>query len=442
MDYLFFSKFSEEHFDELIRIAGGRRYTEDPSVKEKNCDYVLGNSVVELKIVEEEPIEKDTKQKKLASLFRSDIKTVILNPLDLDFLGKRKYYQELGTPIKNAIKSASKQLSISARGIGASLRIAVVVNSGLTMTTPDEFSKIAVERAKNDTTGIDVLIVAGIYYYSDTQDGIVTTEFKPHHIRGSYSQGIVDKLRDAWHVVLDNYMTSQITDLQLERTKGPVTDLFFELDGIRYVKPPIQWGKQSGFFGEYGRPRIDSTGMDRCPRVALLLPMLDDVAYSYIREHLGNETILRESLAEYDDWLKRKCAEANDPLLPIVLIPISIEEIKSFPSTFDFDDINDFMQVKFREKTMNIVENSREFDSGILSLNYILMQINQIGIDKANDIAFISHNRDGLKNQSQKYIIKGERMKYEYAIMLAAAHCLSRGADCVYHYINDDFKWK
>ena len=72
----------------------------------------------------------------------------------------------------------------------------------------------------------------------------------------------------------------------------------------------------------------------------------------------------------------------------------------------------------------------------------ILVQVNEIGIDKANDIAFMSHNMDHFTPTIQKFLIKGERMKYEYAIMLASTYCLSVKADTVYYYRNEDFKWK
>lgn len=78
MDYLIFSTLTELDFDEIVLNAGGRRYTSDPSIKELNCDYIFDDAVIELKMIEEEPADKKVKQEKLANLFRSDIKTLIL----------------------------------------------------------------------------------------------------------------------------------------------------------------------------------------------------------------------------------------------------------------------------------------------------------------------------------------------------------------------------
>ena len=91
---------------------------------------------------------------------------------------------------------------------------------------------------------------------------------------------------------------------------------------------------------------------------------------------------------------------------------------------------------------ISTADKATEFTENPISLNYILVQVNEIGVDKANDIAFISHNMDHFTPPIQKYLIKGERMKYEYAIMLASAYCLSVNADTVYYYRNEDFKWK
>lgn len=442
MEHMYISKFTEEEFDQIIRISGGKRYTDNPKIEEENCDYIIDNAVIELKIIEEEPIEKESKQKKLADLFRSDIKTVILNPLDLDSNNKRKYYQELATPIKTALKKASKQLSFSAEKVGAKVKIAVVINNGLTMTTSEEFTEIAINRAKNDTSGIDTLITAGIYYYSDTYDGIVITEFKDHYIRGLKCPEVFEKLSTSWKDMMDQYMTKQIHDIQMERQKGPVLDLFFELNGIRYVKPPILWGKPSDFFGNQGRPREDSTGMETCPPVAIVLPIFNEDSYETVKKYIIDSDILLNNLDDYRKWAKNERALSQDLLKPTVLIMITIHDLKFLGKDFWFSDITKYALEKFQNSINSVIENSLEIPENPLSLNYILLQVNEIGIDRANDLAFISHNTEGLYTENQNYIIKGERMKFEYALALASSYCLSLEADTVYYYRNEDFKWK
>jgi len=173
--HLDFSSLSEKDFDEIILNSGGRRYTNNPKINELNCDYILDNTVIELKIIEEEPIEKKEKQLKFVELFPAKAKTVILNPSEKQ---KHSYYKILESPIKKALKKASKQLQVSAKNVNAKVRIAIIMNNGLYMVSKDEFHEMALNRAKNDTSGIDILIICGMYYYSDKFDMITLFDFK------------------------------------------------------------------------------------------------------------------------------------------------------------------------------------------------------------------------------------------------------------------------
>ncbi len=442
MEYLLFSHLTETDFDKAVLSVGGRRYTDDPTIQDLNCDYILDDTVIELKIIEEEPIEKKTKQEKIAKLFRSDIKTVILNPLDLDKQGKRKYYQELAAPIKNQLKKASKQLKKSAAEVDAQVKIAILMNNGLTMTDHDEFQRLAIERSINDISGIDILIVCGMYYFSDKFDSYAFFEFKDIKIHEKERPDLIQKLRNAWFDKVEQYMTKQIVDLNMKRSKEPIQDLFFELDGIRYVKPPIQWGKPSAFYGVEGRPREDTTGMIHCPPVATVLPIFDDEAYNYAKRNIINSTILTSSLREYLIWAEKERTNSLNPFLPVVLIPVTRQELEKLESPFCFEQISQGVLPKFQDAVIGTADKATEFSDKPISLNYILVQVNEIGIDKANDIATISHNLDRLTSPIQNFIIRGERMKYDYALMLASAHCLSVNADTVYYYRNEDFKWK
>ena len=199
MEYLHFSSLTENDFDEIISNAGGRRYTDDPKIQELNCDYVLDETVIELKITEEEPIDKKEKQKKFIELFPSNADTVILYPSDEQ---KYKYYRILESPIQNALKQASKQLQISAKNINAKLRIAIIMNNGLYMVSKSEFEEIAIRKAQNDTSGIDILIICSMYYYSDQFDMRVFFEFKDFEINNieyENKKDIIERLRKSWN---------------------------------------------------------------------------------------------------------------------------------------------------------------------------------------------------------------------------------------------------
>jgi hypothetical protein len=370
MEYLSFSLLTETDFDEIVMNAGGRRYTDDLTIQELNCDYILDDAVIELKIIEEEPIDKKIKQEKLAKLFRSDIKTVILNPLDLDQHGKRKYYQELAAPIKGQLKKASKQLKTSAAEVNSQVKIAIIMNNGLTMTSPDEFQSLAVERTKNDTSGIDILIVCGMYYFSDKFDSYAFFEFKDIQIQGEERPELIQKLRAEWFKKVEQYMTKQIVDLNMKRTKEPIQDLFFELDDIRYVKPPIQWGKPSEFYGEGGRPREDTTGMKLCPPVATVLPVFDDESYYYAKRNIFDGAILTDSLHEYLVWAENERITSGNPFQPVVLIPTTLQELEVLEFPFYFEQIAQSILPKFQDAVMSTADKSTEFSDQPISVSY------------------------------------------------------------------------
>lgn len=347
MEYLKFSIISESNFDEIIYDVGGIRYTDKYEVRdgEDNCDYILDNAVIELKIIEEEPIEKKEKQKKFAKLFQSDTKTVVLYPKKEQ---EREYYKILASPIKERLSKASKQLKISAKRFNKKNKIAIIVNQGLTMTSPEEFKRLAIERTKNDTSGIDILIVCGIYYFSDKFDMRVITNFEDFHIRGEECKETIDKLRTAWNKKINDYMNQQILDINLKRTKEPIQDLFFELDGIRYVKPPIQWGEPSKFYVN-GRPREDSSEDKKC--------------------------------------------QLMDKFLKIPLI-----------------NSNNMNHKELKEKFENILNKRIEYNDEIKHNTLIFVEVQEIGMDKTNDITFISHVKYDKKSNTTKgeWYIYGE----------------------------------
>lgn len=185
MDYLRIGRILEEDFDLMVEEAGGSRYSTDHSREsEKNADYRLGNAIVELKIIEEEGLEKETRQQKLAALFRQAFPakpTCILVPNLLEKDDQRKYYRILETPIKTHVKKADKQLAASASEGEA--RLLILVNNGYGALTHEEFKFLAVKCVTNDTSNIDALITCGLYYYSDRFDNFFISYFDPVPIK-------------------------------------------------------------------------------------------------------------------------------------------------------------------------------------------------------------------------------------------------------------------
>ena len=437
MDYLHFSLLDEKDFDEIIINAGGKRYTNNPKIQEKNCDYILDDVVIELKIIEEEPIEKEEKQKKFIELFPAEAQTVILDPTEEQ---KNRYYKILETPIKSALKKASKQLQVSANKIDAKLRIAMIMNNGLYMVSQDEFLKIALQRTKNDTSGIDILIVCSMHYYSDKFEMYTLFEFKDYEINKVKYQNkkqIIDKLRNEWNKRCEQYLTDQMTKQDLNRKKEPIKDLYFESDGIRYIKPIIQWGKSSEFWIN-GRPREDTTKEYDVPQI-LIVPMFNEKSYEYVKDNIVDNKIMQKSLNDYIKWIKNNPLNSKNKIQLVIYIELNNQNFQNLNKPFQINDIQQCANLKHKSICRKIEDNMQEYSIDVDDKSYILVDIQEIGQDMANDITSISHITN---NTRQEWLIDGQRIKYEYAIQLAISFCIILKADNVYYIRNEDFKWK
>jgi len=436
MEYLQFSSLTEKDFDEIIVDAGGRRYTDDLKIQELNCDYILEDVVIELKIIEEEPLGKKEKQQKFIELFPANADTVILYPSEEQ---KYKYFKILESPIQKALKKASKQLQESAKNINAKLRIAIIMNNGLYMVSEDEFREMAIKRAKNDTSGIDILIVCSMYYYSDKFDMRIFFDFydiEINNIEYKNKKLIIDKLRLAWNSKTEKYMTEQMSNMNLSRSKEPIQDLFFESNGIRYVKPPIQWGKSSGFWKD-GRPREDSRQKEAIPDI-IVLPVFDEVSYHYAKKYIIQKELLQNSLKDYFKWIEDNPIKSESKFKVVVYIALTKEDLHNNKHPFSINDIQKCANLRyetlFKKIQTSMIEYSDKIDKG----NFILLETQEIGINQANDIAYISHIEDDKK---QNWIIEGKHIKYEHAVALAIALCLIIKAERVCYIRNEDFKW-
>lgn len=269
MECLKISKLTEDDFEEIFARIGGSRYSSDHSrEKTLNCDFKFRNALVELKLIDEEPAEKTTKQEKLAQLFEVTAKTVVLDPCSLSRQNQIKYYRIIETPIKNALKKASKQLKTSACGDSNIVKIALIVNNGLSMMLPEEFEEVALKCARNDTSGIDVLIVSGLYFYCDRFDSFALFNFNKHYLREK-GESIVETIHEEWTKFIAEFMTRQIHGGEQPRNKEPLKDISFMLDDVLYVKPPPKWGKPSASWP--GGIRLVKTALDS-PNVHRLHP--------------------------------------------------------------------------------------------------------------------------------------------------------------------------
>ena len=197
MEFLRIKSVTEEDFDHVIRTAGGARLAEEGS-----ADYRLNEAIIELKLVSEEGFAKVGRQARLASLFRQTQPgrpVVLIDPRRLDAADSRRYYRIVEGPIKNACKTASKQLQATAERYNPTpVRVLVILNVGYTLLSPEEFKDVSFKCVCNDTTGIDWLVCGGIYFFSDKFESYMIEPFQDLAINLRFAFPSLTLLTGAW----------------------------------------------------------------------------------------------------------------------------------------------------------------------------------------------------------------------------------------------------
>ncbi len=353
MEYIGIKPSTEEDFDQVVKLAGGARISEEGS-----ADYRLNEANIELKLVSEEGFEKIERQRKLADLFRETQPLrplVLVNPDHFNTSDSRKYYRIVEGPIKSVCKKASKQLqTTSARYSPTPVRVLIILNIGYTLLSPDEFKDVCFKCVLNDTSGIDWLLCGGIYFYSDKFDNYVIEPFEDIPINlGRCSFPSRNSLVEAWGQLAGKLMTDAIRNpIPISDARMPVIDLVFELEGVHYVKPTPEMPQSTFWPGGVG-PRENTSGIDNCPPVARTFPLLSENEWRRFKKAMPSSIRLQDS---HPNWLKScpdDVRQFAEPLKPLVFVEVKFEDfarwIRKQKAHWQFSDIGNFSSKVFHQ---------------------------------------------------------------------------------------------
>lgn len=439
MDWLNLTRVQESDFDAIIASIGGRRaVANDSREKEENADYIVGDSAIELKLVEEEPSAKQPKQKKLAHLFGCAQETVVMDAEILSESEKNIYYSIFATPLKMALKKASKQLRrTSERNHLQGPSVAIVINNGLYALCADEFENLAFRCASHDTHHIDILLVGGVYYYSDKWNYYCLMPLKEYYINRIESTDLVSNLRTAWNdFCAENYMRRNILEMDLSlRTKEPVKDIAFLLGSTLYVKPPPSIGDPSGDYR-----REDSTGLTAPAPAARVIPLFTLQGYNSARESIYDTAALKSSFAEYNHWVKEEIACSGDLQRPVIGFEIPDADCSNASS---YEEIR-YLATQLCDKEMKqiFLHSTKPLTEKSLATRYILVTTMEIGIDQANDVSSIYFISEFPFFETKTSLVSGKRMKFLQAKVLAAAYAIREKCSVVYYVLDQRYVWK
>ena len=108
-------RITESFVDSVARDLGWQRYLDvhTPLKGRLNADYLADGAIIELKILEEEGLEKAERQRKLAKLL--SVSELNATEVDIDFENipasiKQEVQKIVSMPIQSAVKKASKQI--------------------------------------------------------------------------------------------------------------------------------------------------------------------------------------------------------------------------------------------------------------------------------------------------------------------------------------------
>lgn len=452
MEYMRFGRLREEDFDEIIASCGGHRAVADHTrSKELNADYLLNEAIIELKLIDEEGLSKETRQKKVAELFRAtqpDKPTVILDHNLLAKKSKNIYYNLMEGPVKTHGKKAAKQIDQTQRTLKyTKIRVLLVVNVGYTALDMNEFSSVVQKCARNDTSKIDYVIVAGIYYYSDRFDNYVFTPFELFPINITSPFQSIKALRESWDQFTERFITSyMLGQQQLSSDRLPVIDIRFWYEGKLFVKPAPPIGKPSSFWPEGKRPRENSTGIDTCPPIAVTFPELNIENWMMFKSLLPKDHRFQDSYSAWIAWTKREAKRLNTKLKPFVEVAIDFRECQRWCNSryeqWGFSDVCHYTNTLFDKKVKEIIAKAiQKSNSKVIIPNYIYLVTEEIGQDMENDMSSIYYVSEVPGFERKDTILENARLFFEHALALAAAYAIKLKAGIVMYDRDQRYLW-
>lgn len=438
----------EKEIESVVVQSGGRLAHPDANKRlKRGADFVLGSSVIELKLLEDEGLDKPERQKKLAALFSEYFPgrpTVVLDRNALPSEGQRKFDRIVEGPIKTAVSSARQQLEQSRLELQATGTVLWVINNGYSSLSHDALLDLVARRARNDSEEIDAVVVSGAYYYGDTFDSFFLwpIDYVPVHLGRPFLE--FDELREAWNAFADTRMTELVrnpTD-SLE-AKGPIVDISFECDGTTFVLPTPPMGSKSDFFIN-GRPRQNSTGIESAPVLATVFAGLSHEEWK--RFHQQRPSAI--GTPNYGAWrAKETRARSETTGKPFIAMPITYSGWRDWKRQQPSDvgtSIHHYATELFQEKARRIALEAREYLPDMaLPRQFMLLTTEQIGQDMAFDVSHLEEVRirdDGVELANEVWV--NQAMFFEHGLIVSAMEAVVRGVEFVRWQKDTRYVWR
>lgn len=313
----------------------------------------------------------------------------------------------------------------------------VAVNNGYAALTHEEFKRVVLKSAQNDTSKIDTVVVGGVYHYSDQFDSYVLFPLEECPINISQKFQSFALLKEQWDAFSERVMTSLIRGNDPNRCfeKMPVVDIAFDIDSVSYVKPAPRIGVPSRFWTQ-GRPRSNSTGIEQCPPVARTFPDMKFEDWHRFRKVLSTSRFLLKSYADWIRFREEELARDDEPRRPLVPIAVSyqgtLEWCQELGHSLNETQLFAYAAHVFDKAAHNLIEHAMlRASSTIIPSRYVWVETHEIGQDRAYDFSVIRLVRETHAGPDVVDLVGPERIFHEHALALAAAYALRYKADIV-----------
>lgn len=315
---------TEADLDIVLANAGGVRIHPDHDQRERvGADYRLGDTLIELKLLDDEGLDKAERRAKLHKLFREIAPgqcAVTLNRNHLLGRDRAQFDYIIEGPIKAAIKKANTQLKQSRTEFPDTKRsILLLVNNAYMSLDHETILERAAHRVRQDTTHIDAVVVAGSYYHGDSMGGYLVWPMTLIPIR----QGFVefDRLHASWEAFGDRFMDRLAQhEPERNRNKGPISDIQFEVEGVAYTRPAPDIEGVASIFAQ-GLLRKSYTDGETITYVAITRPNISRSEWSRLRDIGASSSELLDS---YEMWTEREAQARKLEVTTCPFVTISV----------------------------------------------------------------------------------------------------------------------
>lgn len=308
-------KVSESFMDAVIMGIGGRRLSEEELrlIPGANADYIIDTSVVELKVFEEEPLEKKERQDELAAYLTDNFLVppeVDINIKNLNDEAKHGYREIVGKRIKKAVKKAAKQIRETKSALGRTLDFGVfiAVNNGYSSLPHDEFDNLVLKYSRNETSQIDFIVCVTVEYHAGNWDSYVFCHTECYATRGGFEYPRCSDFKEEIGKRFNDAMTEMMRNLtpnpDLSESLAPVKDIHFERDGVKFVRAaPDADFKMKRYIEEQARKEAERFSADFADNLSAYIEYPDEETYLAFKEVCSD----REQMfgQPYSAWLSQ-----------------------------------------------------------------------------------------------------------------------------------------